>query len=207
MSAREDILARLSRATAAPDRPSAVSAEPVAGAWATRLARFAASLQSASATHAVVATPAAVPGAVAAYLAGQFLPLRIQVGESPAAAELRGSGELACHDDGLAGDGGVLVTGCLAALAEEGVVVLASGPRQAAGDAFLAATHIVIVESGQLLDGLEALWPLLRRSRLPRSVHLIRGPSRTADLGVPSRLGAHGPLRVHVILIASPYVQ
>jgi L-lactate utilization protein LutC len=29
----------------------------------------------------------------------------------------------------------------------------------------------------------------------------IVGPSRTADLGVPSKLGAHGPGRVHIIIV------
>ncbi len=207
MSARDAILAQLSRATPATLRPAAVAPAPVNGGSAVKIRRFAAGLQAASATFAVVSGPAAVPGAIAAYLAANSLPLRICPGEVPAAVDLRNAAQLEYGADRLPDDGGTLVTGCLAALAEEGVVVLASGTRQVAADAFLAATHIVIVESGQLLDGIDDLWPVLRQGPLPRSLHLIRGPSRTADLGVPSRLGAHGPLRVHVILVEPAYVE
>jgi L-lactate dehydrogenase complex protein LldG len=60
------------------------------------------------------------------------------------------------------------------------------------------------VSPEQLLDSLAGLWTALRgrAAPLPRMLNLILGPSRTADLGVPSRLGAHGPLRVHIVLIA-----
>lgn len=99
-------------------------------------------------------------------------------------------------------DGDTVVTDCLAAVAGEGVVVLCSGALHAPEKSFLAATHIVVVRAEQLVASLDALWPLLRSAGpLPRMVNLIRGPSRTADLGVPSRVGAHGPLRVHIILI------
>jgi L-lactate dehydrogenase complex protein LldG len=207
MNARDDILAKLSRATPAIRRPAAAPRTPAPGGVAGKIGRFAAGLEAASATFAVVGEPAALPGAVAGYLAAHALPLRIHLGDVPAAAALRSAAQLEHDTEPLAGDGGILVTGCLAALAEEGVVVLASGPRQPAADVFLAATHIVVVESTQLLDGMDDLWPLLRHEALPRSVHLIRGPSRTADLGVPSRLGAHGPLRLHVILVDPAYVQ
>lgn len=207
MNARDDILAKLSRATPVIRRPAAAPRTPAPGGGAGRIGRFAAGLQAAAATFAVVNEPAAVPGAIAAFLAANSLPLRIHLGDVPAAAALRSAAQLEHDTEPLAGDGGILVTGCLAALAEEGVVVLASGARQVAADAFLAATHIVIVESGQLLDGMDDLWPALRQGPLPRSLHLIRGPSRTADLGVPSRRGAHGPLRLHVILVEPAYVE
>lgn len=207
MNARDEILAKLSPATPAILQPTTAATMPARGRSATRIGRFAAGLQSASATFAVVDGPAAVPGAIAAFLAANSLPLRIHLGEVPAAVDLRNAAQFEHGAERLPGDGGTLVTGCLAALAEEGVVVLASGARQVAADAFLAATHIVIVESGQLLDGMDDLWPVLRQGPLPRSLHLIRGPSRTADLGVPSRLGAHGSLRLHAILIDPAYVE
>jgi L-lactate dehydrogenase complex protein LldG len=71
---------------------------------------------------------------------------------------------------------------------------------------FLAATHIVIVQAAMVLGSFEELWSRLRTDypeNWPRMMNFIVGPSRTADLGVPSRLGAHGPSRVHIIVIRS----
>jgi L-lactate dehydrogenase complex protein LldG len=44
---------------------------------------------------------------------------------------------------------------------------------------------------------------LLRRDigSMPRAVNFISGPSRTADIEQTVTLGAHGPYRVHVLLI------
>ncbi|MEE8506129.1 MAG: LUD domain-containing protein, partial [Kiloniellales bacterium] len=36
---------------------------------------------------------------------------------------------------------------------------------------------------------------------LPRTVNLITGPSRTADIEQTILLGAHGPRRLHIILV------
>jgi len=36
---------------------------------------------------------------------------------------------------------------------------------------------------------------------LPRAVNFISGPSRTADIEQTVTLGAHGPYRVHVLLL------
>lgn len=39
------------------------------------------------------------------------------------------------------------------------------------------------------------------RGELPRATNFISGPSRTGDIEQTIVLGAHGPYRVHVILI------
>jgi L-lactate dehydrogenase complex protein LldG len=36
---------------------------------------------------------------------------------------------------------------------------------------------------------------------MPRAVNLITGPSRSADIEQTLLLGAHGPRRLHVILV------
>jgi L-lactate dehydrogenase complex protein LldG len=52
---------------------------------------------------------------------------------------------------------------------------------------------------------MEEAWQLMR-SELggpPRAVNFISGPSRTADIEQTVTLGAHGPYRVHVIIVRS----
>jgi L-lactate dehydrogenase complex protein LldG len=37
---------------------------------------------------------------------------------------------------------------------------------------------------------------------MPRNVMLVTGPSRSADIEQTLELGAHGPRRLHVLLVA-----
>jgi len=41
------------------------------------------------------------------------------------------------------------------------------------------------------------------RGRLPRAVNFVSGPSRTADIEQTVTMGAHGPYRVHIILVGA----
>ena len=40
------------------------------------------------------------------------------------------------------------------------------------------------------------------RERLPRTVNFVTGPSKTGDVEQTIQEGAHGPRRVHVIVVA-----
>ena len=69
-------------------------------------------------------------------------------------------------------------------------------------DLFLSDDHIVVLDSDNILESQEDLWERLRRtySQWPKSVNLITGPSKTADVEQTIEYGAHGPRRVHVIV-------
>jgi L-lactate dehydrogenase complex protein LldG len=70
---------------------------------------------------------------------------------------------------------------------------------------FLPETHIVVVRGGQVVATYEDGWDRLRTIQtsqgLPRVVNFVTGPSRTADIEQHIELGAHGPRRLHIVLI------
>ncbi len=39
---------------------------------------------------------------------------------------------------------------------------------------------------------------------MPRTINLITGPSRTGDIEQKIQLGAHGPRRLHIVLVDDP---
>ena len=92
--------------------------------------------------------------------------------------------------------------------AESGTAMALSGPDTPTTLNFLPDTHIILLKTEDLLGSYEEGWSRLRaRSNdenfMPRTVNLITGPSRTADIEQTLLLGVHGPRRVHVLLIGS----
>jgi len=97
------------------------------------------------------------------------------------------------------------ITGAFCAIAETGTLMLLSSPLTPATTSLLPETHIAVVHKSRIVRGMEEAWQLLRDEvgSLPRAVSFISGPSRTADIEQTVTLGAHGPYRVHVILVES----
>ncbi|WP_354685926.1 lactate utilization protein C [Cupriavidus necator] len=95
------------------------------------------------------------------------------------------------------------ITGCFCAIAETGSLMLLSGPTTFASAALLPETHVAVVPRSRIVAGLEDAFALVRseRGELPRATNIISGPSRTGDIEQTIVLGAHGPYRVHVILV------
>jgi L-lactate dehydrogenase complex protein LldG len=139
---------------------------------------------------------------VARYLQSQGLPL-----EGVCWPEFAG---LRWADAGLAissrpalGSDKVGITGSYCAIAETGTLVLLSGENEYATTSLLPETHIAMVRTQRIVRTMEDAWDLLRRERgaLPRQVNFVSGPSRTADIEMTLVMGAHGPFRVHIILV------
>jgi L-lactate dehydrogenase complex protein LldG len=172
-----------------------------------RVALFTRMVEAAAGTAERVAAGADVPVAVAAFLRGLNLPLRVRHGDddrlaglpwgsAPALEVLRGPSD--GHD--LAA-----VSHASAAVAETGTVVLVSGPDNPTTLNFLPDVHIVVVDARDVTGDFEAVMARLRErygtGQMPRTVNMITGPSRSADIEQTLLLGAHGPRKLHVVVV------
>jgi len=103
------------------------------------------------------------------------------------------------------GDDLVAVSHALGAISETGTLLLTSGPENPTTLNFLPENHVIIVRKRDIRKSYESLWKALRRKfgkgNLPRAVNLITGPSRSADIEQTLILGAHGPLKLHIIIV------
>ena len=95
------------------------------------------------------------------------------------------------------------VTGSFCAIAETGTLMLVSGAATPSSVSLLPETHVAVVRCERILTGMEETWSLLRAElgSMPRAVNFVSGPSRTADIEQTLVLGAHGPYRVHIVLV------
>ncbi len=161
--------------------------------------------------HAATVTRVAggdeVPGAIASYLKERNLPQSLRCAPDPALEALpwdtapllkvaRGRAE--ASDE-------VSLTGSFAGIAETGTLMLHSGPSHPTTLNFLPDTHIVMLKASQIVGAYEDAWDRVRETcgpdKLPRTVNFVTGPSRTADIEQTIQLGAHGPRRLHIVLV------
>jgi L-lactate dehydrogenase complex protein LldG len=149
-----------------------------------------------------VATLAEVPAAVARYLAQHGLGDEAVATDEAAALDWSASG-LRVNGRAAVDADRVGITGCFCAIAETGTLLLLSGPASPASVSLLPETHIAFIYASRILGTMEAAFDRLRseQGRLPRALNFISGPSRTGDIEQTIVLGAHGPCRVHLILV------
>jgi len=168
-------------------------------------ARFTQYAEVAAATVERLASAAHIPAAVARYLRQHNLPPAMVAASHPLldkapwdrepALALRYGRAEPSDTTGLA----VAVAG----VAETGTLMLASGEKSPMTIHLLPETHIVVVEAGRIVGAYEEAFELLSEdgARLPPSVLLVTGPSRAADIEQTLQLGAHGPRRLHILIV------
>ena len=164
----------------------------------------------ADATLDRIARPEDVPATLVEFLRAQNLPLSLRQADDPSLADIpwdraplleRHHGKAVPSDE-------LSLTGAFAAIAETGTLVLISGPEHPTTLNFLPETHIVVLRASEVAGGLEEVWDRLRQATaagdgfaMPRTVNFVTGPSRSADIEQTLQLGAHGPRRLHILLI------
>lgn len=177
---------------------------------AERVARFEQMAEYALATVDRMARLDDAPAAVAAFLARENLPTAVVMAPDAVLAALPWAGQSALQIERRAARDGdqVSVTIAFAGIAETGTLLLRSGPDWPTTLNFLPDTHIVLLPAAQIVGSYEEAWDLLRAAghAMPRTVNYITGPSRSGDIEQTMQLGAHGPLRLHIVVIDNSYI-
>jgi L-lactate dehydrogenase complex protein LldG len=147
----------------------------------------------------------AVPGAVADYLATQNLPGSVIMAPHPELQAIPWSARplLDIREGRAQGTDAVSVQHGFAGIAETGTLMLPSSPERPVTLNLLADTEIVVLRAASVVGAYEEAWDRLRAEigAMPRNVMLVTGPSRSADIEQTLELGAHGPRRLHVVLV------
>ncbi|MAS45170.1 MAG: lactate utilization protein [Rhodobacteraceae bacterium] len=168
---------------------------------AAMLERFEAKLRGVDATVTRLGAMADLPGAMVEELRARNLPRAIRMGEEPDFAGLDWSELDATRGVGRLEEPATLSRG-LCGVAETGTVALRSGPDNPVTLTFLGETHFMVLRASDVVPGLEEMWARGRRAGpMSRTVNLVTGPSRSADIGQVLQLGAHGPVAVHVFIV------
>ena len=152
-----------------------------------------------------VTGPRAIPAVVAKFLRRNNLPQKLVIAPEPALDEAGWASQpLLRVARGTPDDhdrtGLTLAT---AGIAETGTVLLASSAERPTLLAFLPENCVVVLPTDRVVGSYEQALALHHEETngLPRSLNFITGPSRTGDIAQKLELGAHGPLRLFVILV------
>lgn len=140
-----------------------------------------------------------VTQAVAAYLLANKLPMHIV-----SSSELRHLGwrKSGVHAEfrAPADKDACGLTGVAGAAADCGAMALRSDSPDSLTVGLLPPHHIAVVHASSIVPSIHDLFA--RLAPPPSALALFCGPSRTADIEQTLVLGVHGPLAVHVLLIA-----
>jgi L-lactate dehydrogenase complex protein LldG len=220
-AARDAILGRVRKALrkAGSDEGALAAAEAYIAAHAQGprpaspsdlVARFMQRATDMASTVERIASRSAIPAAVARYLDALELPPELAAQKShagvcwPEFADLDWSGAgLSIEARPTAGHDRLGITGSFCAIAETGTLVFTTGADTPTASALLPDTHVAVVRADRVVAGMEEAFALVRTANggMPRAMNMISGPSRTGDIEQTIVLGAHGPYRVHLLLL------
>lgn len=201
---RETVLAQIRQSLG---RTGAAALQPLAGSGprpaygGDLVEHFIAKMREKAATVETLSALADVGPAVLRFLEQQQAPRKVRAARALTA--VRWPAELEVEPGAARREDTASVTPCFAALAESGGIVTLSGPDTPSTLNFVPDNHIVLVFTTQVQRHLEDVWALWRASGrpMPRTLNIISGPSRTADIEQTIQLGAHGPRRLHILLL------
>lgn len=191
---------------AAPAKPTPLIPARATAAGVDVVDLFKTQLIAAKATLDEVASRDEVPAAVLRYLAANNAEARIRLSPDARVSSLPwDKAPLLETSSGRShGKDPTSVTPAVAVVAETGTVVLQSSDGTPTTLHFLPDQHVVVVSKSQIVGTYEDALARVKRGpdgALPRTVNFVTGPSRSADIGKILLMGAHGPKKLHVIVV------
>ncbi len=171
-----------------------------------RIDLFVAQATGAQATISQVADPSEVPAAIAEYLRSHNLPADLRMGGDERLKDMPWGQTSLEVREGVS-DGSDLngVSHAFGGVAETGTMVLVSGPDNPSTLNFLPDNHIVVLDAKDVQGDYEEVWSRIRfaygKGEMPRTVNYVTGPSRSGDIEQTIFLGAHGPRRLHIVVV------
>jgi L-lactate dehydrogenase complex protein LldG len=154
-----------------------------------------------------VKTKADILDAVTKFLRNHNLPQSLVHGDDAYLARLPwGKFKTLEHRRGpAAGNDHVSLAKAHSGVAETGTLMMASGADNPVTLNFLPDVSIVVLEAKDIAGDYETAWDKLRKNygtrEMPRTLNMVTGPSRTADIEQTLLLGAHGPRSLHIIIV------
>ncbi len=186
--------------------PAGVVPKRGQGDASARLAIFKEEAERAQASIAEVAAWTDAPAEVARFLRENNCPATLRMGADARLAAMPWS-ETSLEILHGASDGRDLnaVSAAFAGIAETGTLALVSGADNPTTLNFLSDNHIVVLSRDAILADYESAFTKLRgaygKGGAPRTLNFITGPSRSADIEQTLLLGAHGPRRLHIVIV------
>jgi L-lactate dehydrogenase complex protein LldG len=190
--------------------PKGVVPQRGQGTPSERLDLFARMVEFAAGSVERVADAADIPRSVAEYLRKHNLPPAVRRGDDHLLAALpwERAGTLEVSVGPSDGKQLASISHAFGGVAETGTLILTSGADNPTTLNFLPDNHLVVLEAKDVAGDYETIWQRLRErfgaGCLPRAVNMITGPSRSADIEQTLILGAHGPRRLHVMIVGKP---
>lgn len=175
-----------------------------------RVSRFIGRAGDMESTVARIGRREEIPAAIADYLGSLKLAPALVPQQSPRGVCWPELADLGWSQAGLSiearpttGDDRLGITGVYCAIAETGTLVFVTGADTPTATTLLPDTHVAVVPAERIVDTMEDAFALIRRElgQLPRAINMISGPSRTGDIEQTIVLGAHGPFRVHILVM------
>lgn len=144
-----------------------------------------------------------IESAVVEHLASMGLDAQWHLGSGPLLDATQWTDKVFVYRKGADRNTKVALSEAVAAVAETGTLVMCSGPTVPPSQNYLPDDHLVVVDRRRIVRHMEDAWSILRESGVARgrAINLITGPSKTGDIEQTIQYGAHGPRRLHSLIV------